>query len=181
MSEKKEQEQDPILLTVVSGDEDVAGGSETAVAGGETPDDKVAESSDSGRDAGKGEQPSLIQLLGSNVSEEDAPLSRNRSLKDIVIGDFLGTDLVRRQIGLVLLIAVFMFISVAERHSYQKYMVEIDKMEDVLVDARFRALSSKSDLTEHTRQSRILDMLKANSDSLMEIADTPPFMIKVPD
>lgn len=128
------------------------------------------------------EQPSLQQLIRDNVSEEDAPVSRNNlSLRKILFGDFLMAEIVRRQIWLILLITLFFMAYIAQRYSYQKYMVEIDKMSVTLKDARFRALSSHSDLTEQSRQSKILDMLKANNDSLLQISDTPPFMIKVPE
>lgn len=127
------------------------------------------------------DEPSLQQLLRDNVSEEDAPLTRNNlSLRKILFGDFLVAEIVRRQIWLILLITAFLMVYIAQRYSYQKYMVEIDKLTVTLKDAKFRALSSKSELTEQTRQSKILDMLKANNDSLLHISDTPPFMIKVP-
>lgn len=142
----------------------------------------VAESLAESAGAPEQEQPSLQQLIRDNVSEEDAPVSRNNlSLRKILFGDFLMAEIVRRQIWLILLITLFFMAYIAQRYSYQKYMVEIDKMSVTLKDARFRALSSHSDLTEQSRQSKILDMLKANNDSLLQISDTPPFMIKVPE
>lgn len=147
-----------------------------------TKAEAVAESLAESAGAPEQEQPSLQQLIRDNVSEEDAPVSRNNlSLRKILFGDFLMAEIVRRQIWLILLITLFFMAYIAQRYSYQKYMVEIDKMSVTLKDARFRALSSHSDLTEQSRQSKILDMLKANNDSLLQISDTPPFMIKVPE
>lgn len=125
---------------------------------------------------------SLQQLIIENVHEEDAPVSKaNLSLKKLIFGDFLTAEIVRRQILLVLLVTFFLIIYIAQRYSYQKYIVEIDKKTVVLKDAKFKALSSKSELTERTRQSKVLEMLKLNQDSLLKIADRPPYYIKVPE
>jgi len=127
-------------------------------------------------------EPSLQQLIIENVHEEDTPISKtNLSLKKLIFGDFLTAEIVRRQIWLVLLITLFLIIYIAQRYSYQKYIVEIDKKTVILKDAKFKALSSKSELTERTRQSKVLDMLQLNKDSLLKIADRPPYYIKVPE
>ena len=102
------------------------------------------------------------------------------SLKQILWGDFLTAEIVRRQIWLILLVVFFVIVYIAQRYSYQKYMLEIDKKTAILKDAKFKALSAKSELTERTRQSKILDMLKINNDSLLKISDRPPYYSKVP-
>lgn len=128
------------------------------------------------------EGPSLQQLIRENVHEEDTPLSKaNLSFKKLIFGDFLTAEIVRRQVWLVLLITFFLIVYIAQRYSYQKYIVEIDKKTTILKDAKFKALSSKSDLTERTRQSKVLDMLKQNKDSLLQVSDRPPYYIKVPE
>lgn len=126
--------------------------------------------------------PSLQQLIRDNVTEEDTSfLKSNVSLKQILWGDFLTAEIVRRQIWLILLVVFFVIVYIAQRYSYQKYMLEIDKKTAILKDAKFKALSAKSELTERTRQSKILDMLKINNDSLLKISDRPPYYIKVPE
>jgi hypothetical protein len=58
-------------------------------------------------------------------------------------------------------------------------MIAIDKMEEELLDAKYKALSSSSTLTEKCRESHVLDALKNNKDSLLHIADQPPYIIKI--
>ena len=54
-------------------------------------------------------------------------------------------------------------------------------MERELKDVRYRALTTSSLLTERCRESRVLDLLKNNKDSLLHIADQPPYIITVED
>ena len=50
-----------------------------------------------------------------------------------------------------------------------------------LKDAKYKALSSDSKLTEESRQSNVLEMLKNNKDSTLKMPTQPPYIITVPD
>jgi hypothetical protein len=52
-------------------------------------------------------------------------------------------------------------------------------LEKELLDAKYKALSSSSTLTEKCRESHVLDALKQNKDSLLHVADQPPYIINV--
>ena len=56
----------------------------------------------------------------------------------------------------------------------------IDKLNAELTDAKYRALSSSSELTEKCRESNVLQMLQNNMDSLLKIPNQPPYIIYVP-
>ena len=58
-------------------------------------------------------------------------------------------------------------------------MIKIDQLEGQLKDAKFKALSSSSSLTEKCRESHVLEILKQNQDSLLHQADQPPYIIEV--
>jgi hypothetical protein len=60
-------------------------------------------------------------------------------------------------------------------------MIAIDKMEKELLDAKYKALSSNSTLTEKCRESHVLDALKHNKDSVLHVSDQPPYIINVPE
>jgi cell division protein FtsL len=89
--------------------------------------------------------------------------------------------MVRSQIWLFVLIVAFSTVYVAFRYQCQQDMLTIDKMEQQLKDAKFRALSSSSRLTEKCRESHVLEILKQNNDSLLHQADQPPYIIEVPE
>lgn len=125
---------------------------------------------------------SLSEIIREQATEEDSPITKNNlSLKKILGGDMLVAEVVRKQIWLILLITLFLIIYIAQGYSYRKYVLEIDRLTVQLKDAKYKALSTKSDLTERTRESKILEMLKINNDTLLHISDRPPFIIEVPE
>ena len=122
-----------------------------------------------------------IQLIKEKAREEDPKPSSSMTLRTILGGDFLTADMVRRQIWLFVLLVVFCIAYVAVRYQCQQDLIAIDKLEKELLDAKYKALSSSSTLTEKCRESHVLDALKQNKDSLLHIADQPPYIINVPE
>jgi preprotein translocase subunit SecF len=120
-----------------------------------------------------------LQIIKETAKEEDPKPSSQLTLRSILGGDLLSTQLVRSQIWLFVLLVVYTIIYVAFRYQCQQDMITINRMEDQLRDAKFKALSSSSTLTEKCRESRVLDALKQNNDSLLHQADQPPYIIKV--
>ena len=120
-----------------------------------------------------------IQLIKEKAKEEDPKLTPSMTLRTILGGDFLSAEMVRRQIWLFVLMVVFCIVYVAIRYQCQQDMLTIDKLEKELLDAKYKALSSSSTLTEKSRESHVLDALKQNKDSLLHIADQPPYIINV--
>ena len=88
--------------------------------------------------------------------------------------------MLRRQIGVILLIVIFVIIYISNRYSCQQKLLEIDKLNVELQDAKYRSLSSASELTERCRESNVLEMLRNNRDSVLKIPTLPPFIIEVP-
>jgi hypothetical protein len=122
-----------------------------------------------------------IQKIKDTAKEEDPKLSSAMTLRSILGGDFLTAEMVRHQIWLIVLIVLLTIAYVAFRYQCQQDMIAIDKMEKELLDAKYKALSSSSTLTEKCRESHVLDALKNNKDSLLHIADQPPYIINVPE
>ena len=136
---------------------------------------------DSSVDKNSEEAPTLKEVIKEQAREEEAPLSRNFTLRKILGGDILTTSTVRKQIWIFLLITFFTIIYISNRYSVQQNLIEIDKLQKELKDARYKALSSSSQLTEKSRESNVLDMLKNNKDSVLKIANQPPYIIQVPN
>ena len=122
-----------------------------------------------------------LQKIKENAKEEDPKFSSTMTLRTILGGDFLTAQMVRRHIGIIVLIVVFAIVYVAFRYQCQQDMIAIDKMEKELLDAKYKALSSNSTLTEKCRESHVLDALKNNKDSVLHISDQPPYIINVPE
>ena len=122
-----------------------------------------------------------IQMIKESASEEDPKPSGQLNLRTILGGDLLTTEVVRSQIWLFVLIVAFSIVYVAFRYQCQQDMITIDKLENTLTGAKYKALSSSSTLTEKCRESHVLDILKQNKDSLLHQADQPPYIIQVPE
>ena len=122
-----------------------------------------------------------LKKIKETVSEEDPKPSSQLNLRTILGGDLLTSEMVRSQIWLFVLIVAFSTVYVAFRYQCQQDMLTIDKLEQQLKDAKFRALSSSSRLTEKCRESHVLEILKQNKDSLLHQADQPPYIIEVPE
>ena len=120
-----------------------------------------------------------IQLIKEKAKEEDPKLTPTLTLRTILGGDFLTADMVRRQIWLFVLMVIFTILYVAFRYQCQQDMIAIDKLEKEVLDAKYKALSSSSTLTEKCRESHVLEALKQNKDSLLHIADQSPYIIYI--
>ena len=117
--------------------------------------------------------------LKENVKEEDSTPAGTLTLKKILGGDLLGAEMMRKQVGLFVLIVVFVIAYVVFRYQCQQDLIRIDEKESELKDAKYKALSSQSTLTERCRESQVLEALKQQKDSTLKISDQPPYIIKV--
>ena len=129
------------------------------------------------------EDPSLDHLkeaIREQAREDEQPLSASFNLRKILGGDWLTANLLRKQLGVLLLIFGFVIVYISNRYSCQKDMLEIDRLNNELIDAKYRALSSSSELTEKCRESNVLKMLQNNKDSVLRIPSQPPYIIQVP-
>ncbi|MEZ7695965.1 FtsL-like putative cell division protein [Prevotella jejuni] len=113
--------------------------------------------------------------------EDEQPQSSNFTLRKILGGDILSARLLRNNIWLIITIVFFTIVYISNRYSVQKYLIDIDKLRNELDDAKYRALSSSSQLTEKTRESHILEILKTRKDSILKMSDRPPYIIDVPE
>ena len=123
---------------------------------------------------------SFAEMVKERATEGDSKPNAATNLRSIINGDMLNAKVVRNQIGVFFLITFFVFIYISNRYACQRNLVKINKLTKELTDAKFRALSSTSELTEKSRESHVLDMLRACQDSTLHIASQPPYIITVP-
>ena len=126
-------------------------------------------------------QASLKEVIAKQAIEEEASGSSSFTLRKILGGDILTAQIIRRQIWLVILIVLFVIIYISNRYNIQNDIIELDKLQKELQDTKYKALSTSSQITEKSRESNVLDMLKNNKDSVLHIATQPPYIINVPE
>ena len=116
----------------------------------------------------------VIEREAKEEQDTSSPFSLSRTLGGVIISRF-----VKRQMGVVLLISVFILIYISLRYMCQKKLVEIDRTEAKIVDARYKATVCTSKLTEASRESNVLKRWAECGDSTLTIADEPPYLIKI--
>ena len=116
-----------------------------------------------------------LKEIKQNVREEDSVPVGTLTLRKILGGDFLSAELVRQNIWPLVLVVFFTVVYVGFRYQCQQDMIQIDKMEGRLKDAKYKALSSSSTLTERCRESQVLKV-RANQKSVLDKSQN-----KVPD
>lgn len=106
--------------------------------------------------------------------------SFGKMLRKSLSGDVLAKDAIKSQAGVILLVAFFIFLCTSNRYSCQQAHIKEAKLKKELSDAKNRAFSSFSLLTEKSRRSKLLEGLKAMNDSSLQIAEQPPFIVDIP-
>ncbi len=131
---------------------------------------------------GGGKKPvQLAEAVRGQAREDDDTPVASYTLRKILGGDFLTADVMRKQIGVIILVAFMTMIYVSNRYSCQQDLIEINDLRQELKDAKYKALASSSELTEICRESHVLEMLRNNEDSVLHISNQPPYIITVPE
>lgn len=123
----------------------------------------------------------IKKAIHEQAREDERPHSSNFTLRKILGGDILTAQMLRNNIGLIVLVVLFAVIYITNRYQVQKNLIELDKLKTELDDAKYRALSSSSNLTEKSRESHVLESLSQGPDSTLKMSDRPPYIIQVPD
>ena len=137
----------------------------------DTPTDEKSEE--------KAEFHTFKEVLNEQAREDEEPMSNNFTLRKILGGDILSAKMMRSQIWLIIIIVLFVIVYISNRYSVQKNLLEIDNLNKELQDVKYKALSSSSQLTEKSRESHVLELLKQNNDSTLKMPEQPPFIIEV--
>ena len=156
------------------------------------PAGKEGEAAGEAREEAATEQPSeeaeaervaeaIRQAIEEQAREDENPHSTNYTLRQIIGGEMLQTGVMRKNVGLMVVVGLFLFVSVTNRYSVQEKLKEINRLEAKLKDAKYRALSTGSKYTEKTRLSFVLQALRNSKDSVLKIPDQPPYKIQVPE
>lgn len=123
------------------------------------------------------ESKTLEELVQEEAKETDDQPVSSFSLSR-TLGGAIVAKAVQKQIGLVLVVTVFLIIYITNRYVCQQQIVKIDKLERQLVEIRFKATVATSELTERSRESNIINMLEARGDSTLTMPTTPPYILK---
>ena len=152
-----ESQRDDIVSTDVKADEGSApkGKATSSVLGNKTIED-------------------VIRREAKEEQDTSSPFSISKTLGGVIIARAF-----QRQIWLVLLVCAFLLIYINNRYLCQNKLAEIDKVEAKMVEARYKATVCTSILTEKSRESNIMKMLRAYGDTTLTIPNEPPYLIRI--
>ena len=164
---------DPELIIEMNGEkleaEPVAGLDDDDAAGAEMPGDVNKR---------KSKKAETLRHLKEQASEDDEAPIGTLTLRQIVGGDYL-LALVRHYVWFIVLVVLLTCVYVGVRYQCQQDVIEISRLEKELTDAKFRAMSSSSNLTEMCRQSNVLKVLSQNEDNQLMMPEQPPYIVPV--
>lgn len=142
----------------------------------------AAETVDEAPADGQPEKPEeeTLSPLKAFTETESVEEGTNVSLREILGGDILTADWLRRQMGLIVLCVFFAIIYITNRYSAEQELIEIERLKTELTEVKYRALTRSSELTVKTRQSQVEQSLRTTPDSVLQAPKAPPFLIKKP-
>ena len=122
-----------------------------------------------------------LEKIKQSVSEDDTFPMGPITLRKILGGNFLSANLIRHNIWMLVLVVFFTVVYIAFRYQCQQDLILIEKKKAELKDAKYKALSTASMLTERCRESQVLKKLRQNKDTLLRISAQPPYIINIPE
>lgn len=119
----------------------------------------------------------LKNIADAVKGNEDFSDIKSSTLRDIINGNFLTKKFFQKQYGLLLMIAILLFMYVDNRYYCETQMVKIIELKKQIQDVKYESLTVSAQLMELNRQSNIQNMVRERGLNLEE-TDTPPIVIK---
>lgn len=104
-------------------------------------------------------------------------MASSHDIQSWLNGDKLRSQKFREQYPLIGLIAVLLFIYILTGYQAAKQQHRLTDTKKEMLDAKFRYMTISAQLTNTTRQSQVLQVLRANGSELKE-NNIPPTKIK---
>lgn len=108
---------------------------------------------------------------------EDFSDIKSSNLRDILNGDILTKKFIRKQYGLLIMLAVLVFLYVDNRYAYETQLANEIELKKKIQDAKYESLTISAELMEISRQSNVMKAVNANGLNLIENT-TPPIVIE---
>jgi predicted cation transporter len=108
---------------------------------------------------------------------EDFKELTSSSIRDFLNGNVLKMNVVRRQGWVFLLIIIMLFIYINNRYESEKTLSYISELKKEIQDAKYESLTISAELTEISRQSNIMQLLKTKGMQLKP-GNEPPIVIE---
>ncbi len=109
--------------------------------------------------------------------DEDARSEKRRDLfKNIINGNWLTWDFMRKQRILIILLGIMAFAYIDNRYRGENERSYLAQLQKEIVDKRYEDLETSAKLVEMSRQSHVIERLKIYNSKLKE-SNTPAIKI----
>lgn len=108
---------------------------------------------------------------------EDFSDIKSSSFRDVLNGNILTKNFLRKQYGLIIMISVLTFLYVDNRYNCEMQLAKEIELKKEILDAKYEFLTISAELMQISRQSNVLKMVKANGLDLIE-TQSPPIVIE---
>jgi len=121
---------------------------------------------------------SWIKKIADGIKgNEDFSDIKSSTLRDVINGNFLTKKFFQKQYGLLIMIAILLFMYVDNRYYCETQQVKVIELKKQIQDVKYESLTISAQLMELSRQSNVLAKVKERGLNLVE-TDTPPVVIK---
>ncbi len=121
---------------------------------------------------------SWIKKIADGIKgNEDFSDIKSSTLRDVINGNFLTKKFFQKQYGLLIMIAILLFMYVDNRYYCETQQVKVIELKKQIQDVKYESLTISAQLMELSRQSNVLTKVKERGLNLAE-TDTPPVVIK---
>ena len=120
------------------------------------------------------------KILETIKGNEDFSDLKSSTFRDVLNGNILSKNFIKKQYGLFLLIAVLTFFYVDNRYYCEKQVSKEVKLKKELQDVKFESLTISAELTKLSRRTYVLDYIEAKGLNLKE-SPYAPVVIEEPD
>lgn len=117
------------------------------------------------------------KLIADIKGSEDFSDMKSSTVRDVLDGNILTKGFIRKQYGLLIMIAVLMFVYVDNRYSCETQMNRENQLRKELKELKYESLNISAELMQISRRSNVLRMVNENGLDLVE-STNPPIKIE---
>ena len=108
---------------------------------------------------------------------EDFSDIKSSNVRDILNGNILTKNFIRKQYWLIIMIAVLAFLYIDNRYYCETQLAKEIELKKKIQDAKYESLTISAELMEISRQSNVMKAVNDNGLNLIENT-TPPIVIE---
>ncbi len=113
-----------------------------------------------------------LAVLGS----EDFSDIKSSSFRDVLNGEIFSKNFFKKQYRLIIMVSILAFMYVDNRYTCETQIAKQVEIKKKIQDLKYESMTISAELMTISRQSNVLNLVKANGLDLVEMT-TPPIVI----